>query len=1164
MNLTLVKTALDDFQHGSKDIHKNLLKPLARPTSHSREKELNDVYCKVHNEIKKIKDDVLNQLADGGTVDYEKIKSLFEKAELEMQEKKKDILVQFNSTSATIPTNTSIPVTSIQKKTLPSINIHDSKERSSYSTTTRDSIVSNKAKKRNQLATTSGSKKLDIEMLRNIINPARKDACLIFSKTEPFPKIQSFEENKKSKRSHVKPITGSTISHHHIDSLSNSRLTPPPPSSEDARKGILNLIQRKMIPAASSLTIDPSPIKHQQVVFHDISNKKMNKVEPRSQYNLSLVKFDKSTFNAPTALSPVKSSAISLQNKVVIPLQKDPSFEFDEREISNSSMGKELCTLKAFFPSSSESINRPSHKFIIQSGRTETSQDFVHFKQYYCLSWESINKLLDKLEKLLIDYSVPIAFVDGERLADMSLYFEIGPKPTMKDLLMCILNSSDVEKIICIPGRRYIARDGPDMAAVKIQAMWKGYYRRKVYVESRRKKWAAGLIALTWIMKCKLTYIKKHLKQMYWEYLLNYRKRNTVFKENWLRIKISKRVIIHIPSLGYPVSIRQNLSNLRALQNCQIGRISDIRDPNVEVIYICPLKMDEEMQGYYKRLVEIMCLNTGQDFENAHKRLKIFCADTSDKFPTHNLCLSSAIKYSDNLIKRIAYLIKGKDAYIVPGLVHKDDLYIAEKLDIPILGCEPDIAQLYSLKSGVHRVFESAGICKAPGAHDIYTRQQFDDALAKLVTQNLEIKRWLFKIDNQFDGKGTAFCDITPYLDCYENALKESERYGEKWKELWAHESIYNLILKELPFILERYATPVDQSVFGNWQEFMLSFLGEGGIIEACPSADSVTGITANVLIEPNGGIQILSVADQIHSTSPYQCWGHTLPQSSYDVKILNECITSISNACKSRGVLGYISIDFVTFIHPPTDTQELWAVGLKLSYSDCHAMVEMMKFLTDGVVDTRKNKLEVILKKPVKRLATYQSKYKKNSKEKEKLLEKRQRYAVLSPNLFHTNMNNIAYNIFLRICKAHGIAYDDKSKIGTSFTLINPIRRELFGMITIAANLHDAVSTFALNLVAIHNDISTPNMPGKNNFQGAVDDLKSILEALRINLEINQNIYPTMDPKDKRRIQSATSIQLSEVDDSNIRRVRSAIQADSDNDSDPLFDLMLDGEVTL
>ena len=72
-----------------------------------------------------------------------------------------------------------------------------------------------------------------------------------------------------------------------------------------------------------------------------------------------------------------------------------------------------------------------------------------------------------------------------------------------------------------------------------------------------------------------------------------------------------------------------------------------------------------------------------------------------------------------------------------------------------------------------------------------------------------------------------------------------------------------------------------------------------------------------------------------------------------------------------------------------------------------------------------------------------------------------------------------------MQICRAHGIAYDDTLKSGSAFTLMSSTHRESLGMMTIAETLHDAVSLFALNMITLHNDISSPNMNGTSNFQG-------------------------------------------------------------------------------
>ena len=54
---------------------------------------------------------------------------------------------------------------------------------------------------------------------------------------------------------------------------------------------------------------------------------------------------------------------------------------------------------------------------------------------------------------------------------------------------------------------------GQDMAATKIQSLYRMYAQRIKYIEYRRKKWAAGVIAISWIMHVKLSNVRKQLKQ---------------------------------------------------------------------------------------------------------------------------------------------------------------------------------------------------------------------------------------------------------------------------------------------------------------------------------------------------------------------------------------------------------------------------------------------------------------------------------------------------------------------------------------------------------------------------------------------------------------------------------------------------------------------------
>ena len=81
------------------------------------------------------------------------------------------------------------------------------------------------------------------------------------------------------------------------------------------------------------------------------------------------------------------------------------------------------------------------------------------------------------------------------------------------------------------------------------------------------------------------------------------------------------------------------------------------------------------------------------------------------------------------------------------------------------------------------------------GEYDIYNIQHLYESLAQLIVEHLDVQRWLFKIDDDFDGLGIAYCDVVTYLPCYKNVLKEAGRFGDKWSHRWAQVSRHSPIL---------------------------------------------------------------------------------------------------------------------------------------------------------------------------------------------------------------------------------------------------------------------------------------------------------------------------------------------------------------------------------
>ena len=61
------------------------------------------------------------------------------------------------------------------------------------------------------------------------------------------------------------------------------------------------------------------------------------------------------------------------------------------------------------------------------------------------------------------------------------------------------------------------------------------------------------------------------------------------------------------------------------------------------------------------------------------ERLHFVTPERAEAFSRHRMALSSVLLYSPS-VERIRHLTAGRDAYIMPGVVSRDDLAVADQL----------------------------------------------------------------------------------------------------------------------------------------------------------------------------------------------------------------------------------------------------------------------------------------------------------------------------------------------------------------------------------------------------------------------------------------------------------------------------------------------------
>ena len=109
-------------------------------------------------------------------------------------------------------------------------------------------------------------------------------------------------------------------------------------------------------------------------------------------------------------------------------------------------------------------------------------------------------------------------------------------------------------------------------------------------------------------------------------------------------------------------------------------------DPKVHVVYVSPVFVSEDTMDYYHTLLEMG--QSAEDGDTAGRdqrkscrhRLHMVTPENLDVFSDCHMSLASVLLYSPQCLARIRRLVAGMPAYIVSGVVCRDDIAVADAL----------------------------------------------------------------------------------------------------------------------------------------------------------------------------------------------------------------------------------------------------------------------------------------------------------------------------------------------------------------------------------------------------------------------------------------------------------------------------------------------------
>eukprot|EP01032_Pedospumella_encystans_P030027 gene30027-33888_t len=234
---------------------------------------------------------------------------------------------------------------------------------------------------------------------------------------------------------------------------------------------------------------------------------------------------------------------------------------------------------------------------------------------------------------------------------------------------------------------------------------------------------------------------------------------------------------------------------------------------------------------------------------------------------------------------------------------------------------------------------------------------------------------------------------------------------------------VLQMLKKELPTKVHLCR----KDIYGTWEYYLRLMKQYGAVVEAEP-LEKLGHVDGICFVDPTGEVHGCKGVEA-HLNEQYQVENYLYPQNLTPRSALEGATESIArNLFVKYHVVGYVTVQFLSFWDAHDNIPRLWAVGLQLGLRATHGALGSIAAATQVPGSAMQMPLSLLPAIPDGKFAVY------------------------IPLVAHEPLKHTHDDAFFKVCRMRGIAFDIKNRVGSLFFMVDSVVGGMLSLLCIGS----------------------------------------------------------------------------------------------------------------